>query len=99
MPQLRGSRGFSGPGGHSFGEGAGAHDLRTVAAGCDIDFLAGAGAGDRLVATAVERVRAGRSGLYDVTVRREADGAVIAELRGRSRTVSGRVRRSAGDGE
>ena len=75
------------------------HDLRTVAAGCDIDFLAGAGAGDRLVATAVERVRAGRSGLYDVTVRREADGAVIAEMRGRSRTISGRVRRSAGDGE
>ena len=75
------------------------HDLRTVAAWCDIDFLAGAGVGDRLVATAVERVRAGRSGLYDVTVRREADGAVIAEMRGRSRTISGRVRRSTDDGE
>src|SRR4051812_3999425 len=39
------------------------HDVRTVASGADIDFLAAAAAGDRLVATALERVRAGRSGL------------------------------------
>ena len=44
-------------------------------------------AGDRLVAEAVERVRAGRSGVYDVTVRR-ADGTVVAELRGRSAASS-----------
>jgi acyl-CoA thioesterase len=61
---------------------------RTVAAGCDIVFVDAARAGDRLVAEAVERVRAGRSGVYDVTVRR-ADGTVVAELRGRSRTVGG----------
>jgi acyl-CoA thioesterase len=35
-----------------------------------------------LVAEAVLRTRFGRSGLYDVTVRR--DGDVIAEFRGRS---------------
>lgn len=57
----------------------------TVAAGFDISFLAPAGAGDVLVADAVERHRRGRSGLYDVTVRR--DGQVVAELRGRSRSL------------
>ena len=60
----------------------------TVAAGCDIAFVAPVRAGDRLTAEAVERHRADRSGIYDVAVRRE-DGTVVAELRGRSRTVKG----------
>ncbi|MFJ6725044.1 hydroxyphenylacetyl-CoA thioesterase PaaI [Streptomyces sp. NPDC091281] len=60
----------------------------TVAAGADIDFVAPAREGDVLTATAVERVRYGRSGVYDVTVLR--DGSVIAEFRGRSRRVGGR---------
>ena len=59
-----------------------------VAAGCDIAFLEPVRAGDELTAEAVERHRAGRSGIYDVSVRR-SDGAVVAELRGRSRTVAG----------
>jgi len=60
----------------------------TVAAGCDIAFVAATKAGDELTAVAEERHRAGRSGLYDVSVRR-ADGTVVAELRGRSRTITG----------
>jgi phenylacetic acid degradation protein PaaD len=72
------------------------HDRRTVASGADVDFLAAGAAGDRLVATAVERVRTGRSGLYDITVRREADGAVLAEMRGRSREMPGTIRPSRG---
>lgn len=60
----------------------------TVAAGCDISFLAPARVGDVLVAEAVERVRQGRNGIYDVAVRR-LDGEPVAELRGRSRTVQG----------
>ena len=60
----------------------------TVAAGCDIAFLEPARAGDRLQAQATERHRAGRSGIYDVSVLRD-DGTVVAELRGRSRTVAG----------
>ncbi|MFD1824314.1 MULTISPECIES: hydroxyphenylacetyl-CoA thioesterase PaaI [Mumia] len=59
----------------------------TVAAGFDITFLAPAHLGDTLVAEAVERARSGRSGLYDVTVRRRPDEATIAEFRGRSRGV------------
>jgi len=66
------------------------YNRRTVAAGCDIVFVEAARAGDELVAEAAERVRAGRSGVYDVTVRR-ADGSIIAEMRGRSRTVAGTV--------
>jgi acyl-CoA thioesterase len=57
----------------------------TVAAGADITFVAPARAGDVLVATAAERVSYGRSGIYDVTVRRGDE--VVAEFRGRSRTV------------
>ncbi|EID55737.1 phenylacetic acid degradation protein PaaD [Saccharomonospora xinjiangensis XJ-54] len=61
----------------------------TVAAGADISFVASARLGDELVATAEERTRYGRNGIYDVTVHREtAEGRdVIAEFRGRSRTV------------
>ena len=54
----------------------------TVAASAEIVFVAPARAGDVLVAEAVLRSRFGRSGLYDVTVRR--DGDVISEFRGRS---------------
>jgi acyl-CoA thioesterase len=64
------------------------YDRRTVAAGADVSFLAPAHVGDALVAVAVERVRRGRSGIYDVAVSR-ADGEVIAEFRGRSATLSG----------
>jgi acyl-CoA thioesterase len=57
----------------------------TVAAGGDVTFLAPVRAGDELVAEAVERVVRGRSGLYDVTVRRGDE--VVLELRGRSRSL------------
>ncbi|HEY7323295.1 MAG TPA: hydroxyphenylacetyl-CoA thioesterase PaaI [Streptosporangiaceae bacterium] len=57
----------------------------TLAAGADISFIAPAREGDLLVATASEQARFGRSGIYDVTVRR--DHEVVAVFRGRSRTV------------
>jgi acyl-CoA thioesterase len=63
------------------------HGPVTVAAGCDITFVAPARLDDVLVAEAVERARFGRSGLTDVSVRREPSGELVAELRGRSRTV------------
>ncbi|GAB2812305.1 hydroxyphenylacetyl-CoA thioesterase PaaI [Streptomyces daliensis] len=61
------------------------HGPVTVAAGADISFVAPAREGDELTAVATERTRYGRSGIYDVSVLR--DGEVIAEFRGRSRTV------------
>ncbi|MER6523774.1 hydroxyphenylacetyl-CoA thioesterase PaaI [Streptomyces sp. NPDC001508] len=57
----------------------------TVAAGADIQFIAPAYEGDVVTATAVERTRFGRSGIYDVSVLRGDE--VIAEFRGRSRSI------------
>jgi len=72
----------------TFAVACNSHNRNTVATGCDIDFLAAVRAGDQLTAVAVERFRRGRAGLYDVTVRR-ADGAVVAEMRGRCREIPG----------
>ena len=60
----------------------------TVAAGADVTFTAPGRLGDVLVADARVRTAYGRSGITDVTVTRESDGAVIAEFRGRSRSVA-----------
>jgi acyl-CoA thioesterase len=65
------------------------YDRRTVAAACDIAFLAPIHEGDDLVAEAVERHRAGRTGIYDVTVRRGDE--VVAEFRGTAREIGGPV--------
>jgi acyl-CoA thioesterase len=61
----------------------------THAAGADITFVAPVRRGDVLEARAAERVRFGRSGVYDVTVYRGDE--VVAEFRGRSRQLSGTV--------
>lgn len=66
------------------------HNRRAVAQFCSIQFLRPARRGDRLVAESIERALAGRSGVYDTTVR-TADGAVIAEFRGHSRLIEGAV--------
>jgi phenylacetic acid degradation protein PaaD len=63
------------------------HNVRSVAAACDIVFVKPAHQGELLLAEAVERHRYGRNGVYDVRVTR--DGDVIAEFRGRSRTIGG----------
>ena len=63
------------------------HNQRAVAAQCDIAFIKPGKLGDRLVATAREISRSGRSGIYDVRV--TAGDTVVAEFRGRSRTIAG----------
>jgi acyl-CoA thioesterase len=60
---------------------------RTVAAQCDISFIRPARLGDRMVATAREISKTGRSGIYDVRV--AVDDITVAELRGHSRTIGG----------
>ena len=69
----------------AFAYACNSHGQVTVAAGFEVDFLEPARLGDVLVATAVERVRRGRSGIYDVTVR--SGDTVVAEFRGRSRSL------------
>jgi len=60
----------------------------TVAQHCTITFLAPGFEGDTLTAIAQERHFAGRSGIYDITVKNQ-DSKTIAEFRGHSRTVKG----------
>ena len=60
----------------------------TVAAGFDVTFLTSARLGYELRAEAREVALQGRSGLYDVTVTRTGDGVVVAEFRGRSRSLA-----------
>jgi acyl-CoA thioesterase len=62
------------------------YDQVTVAASADVVFVRPALRGQRLVADATERIRHGRSGVYDVTVR-TAEGSVVAEFRGGSRML------------
>jgi acyl-CoA thioesterase len=63
------------------------HNERAVAAQCNISFIRPGRLGDRLVATAREISKSGRSGIYDVRV--TVDDTAIAELRGHSRTIGG----------
>lgn len=60
----------------------------TYAQSCDIDFIQPGKEGDELFAIAEERARGRRTGIYDVTVRRD-DGEVLAHFRGRSYQVKG----------
>lgn len=60
-----------------------------VSRNCEIAFLRPAKTGEELIATAAERVRLRRSGIYDVTVRR-SDGDIVAELRGHGAVVTPR---------
>jgi len=66
------------------------YDQRTVAQHCMVTFLQPVHEGETLTAHAVERTRAGRGGIYDITVR-DSRGTAVAEFRGHSRTISGRL--------
>jgi acyl-CoA thioesterase len=70
----------------------------TVASGVDINFLKPAYQGQIITAVANRRAHTGRSGLYDIQIYaadtvqnpddNETPGELIAEFRGRSRTIS-----------
>lgn len=74
----------------AFATACNSYNRRAVGQHCAIAFLSPARSGDRLVARAIERSRAGRSGLYDVTVTGQ-EGPVIAEFRGHSRVIEGEI--------
>ena len=73
------------------------HNRRTVAAGAEVRFRAPTRRGDVLTATAVERSREGRDGVYDVTVTR--GDLVVAEFTGRSREIGGTFFDDAPEGD
>jgi acyl-CoA thioesterase len=68
----------------------------TVAQSAQVTFLRPVAADDRLRAEAVERVRFGRNGIYDVTVT-TSGGVVVAEFRGHSVMLSGPAPDREGD--
>lgn len=63
------------------------YNRSTVAAAAEIRFRAPTRSGDLLVATAVERSRDGRDGVYDVTV--TVGDRTVATFVGRSREIDG----------
>lgn len=64
------------------------YNQRTVAQQCTVTFIEPVRQGEVLTAHAIERNRAGRGGIYDVTVR-DSRNNVVAEFRGHSRTIAG----------
>jgi acyl-CoA thioesterase len=74
----------------AFGYASNSRNQRMVAQHCSISYLNPAQRGERLIAHAVERQLQGRSGIYDVSVKRE-DGTVIAEFRGHARAIKGTI--------
>ncbi len=66
------------------------YNRNSVAQGCSIDYVAPAHAGDVLQATAIERSKTGRTGIYDIEVRDQHD-RTIALFRGKSYRIDGHV--------
>jgi acyl-CoA thioesterase len=73
----------------AFAYACNSYGQRNVAQNAQIAFIAPGKRDMRLVATAAERQRGERSGIYDITVRDSATGEIIAEFRGGSRTIPG----------
>lgn len=71
----------------AFAVACNSYNERTVAAHCSITYLAPGVTGKRLLASAREISRAGRSGLYDIEISQE--GTIIAQFRGHSRSIGG----------
>lgn len=61
-----------------------------VAQHAAITFVRPARVGEVLIAEAVERMHAGRTGMYDVRVS-TVDGELVAEFRGHTRTIGGKT--------
>ena len=64
----------------AFAMACNAHGHLAIGRSCAIEYLAPAFPGDALSAYAVERLREGRTGIYDVAVRRDSDEALLADI-------------------
>jgi acyl-CoA thioesterase len=74
----------------AFAMACNSHGHLAIGRSCAIEYLAPAFPGDVLRAVAAERAREGRTGVYDVAVRRGSDDALLAELRAVSRELPAR---------
>ena len=66
------------------------HNRNTVAAGCSIEFLKPAHAGDVLTCEGIEQMLQGRHGIYDMKVSNQR-GETVAMFRGKSAQIPGTV--------
>ena len=66
------------------------YNRNAVAAGCSIEFLRPAHAGDVLTCEGVEQTLSGRHGIYDMKVTNQR-GEVVAMFRGKSAQIPGSV--------
>ncbi|MDM7942838.1 MAG: hydroxyphenylacetyl-CoA thioesterase PaaI [Hydrogenophaga sp.] len=66
------------------------HNKNAVAAGCSIEFLRPAHAGDVLTCEGVEQTLSGRHGIYDMRVSNQR-GETVAMFRGKSAQIAGTV--------
>ncbi|HWI80595.1 hydroxyphenylacetyl-CoA thioesterase PaaI [Ramlibacter sp.] len=74
----------------TFAYACNSHNHATVAAGCSIEFLRPAHAGDLLTCEGQEQVLQGRHGIYDMRVTNQR-GEAIALFRGKSTQIRGHV--------
>jgi len=73
----------------AFAYACNAYNEITVASGFDVNLIAAAHRGDVLTAVVAEVAKAGRTGVYDVTVSNQR-GEPLAAFRGRSYTMKGK---------
>lgn len=74
----------------AFAYACNSYNFNTVASGCSIDYVAPAHLGDVLTASAEELALAGRTGVYDITIRNQK-GDNVAHFRGKSYRIKGNV--------
>lgn len=74
----------------AFAYACNSRNTKTVALNCVINFLNAVNEGDTLTATAAEVFLGGRTGLYDVAIKKQ-DDKLIAQFRGTSYATSSRV--------
>ena len=75
----------------AFAYACNSRNVPNVALQCSVSYVAPVRLGDRLTAEATEQSASGRTGVYDVTVTRAGDDAVVAMFRGVCYRVKGTV--------
>jgi acyl-CoA thioesterase len=72
----------------AFAHACNSKNNNTIASGCSIEYLAPGNLGDTLTATAIERSRGGKTGVYDITINNQ-DNITLALFRGKSYQIRG----------
>lgn len=74
----------------AFAMACNSHEHLAIGRSCHIEYIAPAFPGQVITATATERSAEGRGAIYDVSVTRDDDGQLLAEMRAHSRRLAAR---------